>query len=128
MPETEPRWNILRLAPAAGRYAFEDLAGAVGIGAKRLGVVGRHVARRNRVDGDAVGRQLVGQRLGQAGDAVLGGGVGGDADAALEGKQRGDVDDAPGDLPAIMWRATDCDSRNRLFRFTCITASQSASE
>ena len=38
-------------------------------------------------------RPLVGEQLGQPGDAVLGGGVGRDADAALEGEQRGDVDD-----------------------------------
>ena len=43
-------------------------------------------------------RPLVGEELGQAGDAVLGGGVARDADAALEGEQRGDVDDGAAGL------------------------------
>ena len=74
------------LAPAAGRDAVEDRLVAVGVGAQRLGVVGLDVAGRDGVDVDAARRPLVGEELGQAGDAVLGGGVGGDADAALEGR------------------------------------------
>ena len=85
--------DVLGLAPAAGRDAVEDRLVAGRVGAQRLGVVGLDVAGRDRVDVDALRRPLVGEQLGQAGDAVLGRGVGRDADAALEGEQRGDVDD-----------------------------------
>ena len=65
----------------------------VGVGAQRRGVVGLHVAGRDRVDVDAVRRPFVGERLGELRDAALGRGVAGHGDAALEREQRRDVDD-----------------------------------
>ena len=56
--------------------------------AQRLGVVGRDVARGDRVDVDAARRPLVRERLGESGDAGLRGGVAGHVDAALEAQQR----------------------------------------
>ena len=52
-PGRPRRRRCRRLAPAAGRDAVEDRAVAVGVGAQRLGVVGRDVARRDGVDVDA---------------------------------------------------------------------------
>ena len=61
--------EIGRLAPAARRDALEDLAVARLVGLQRGGVVGGDVARRDRVDVDALRCPLVGQQLGQPGDA-----------------------------------------------------------
>jgi len=84
---------ILRRAPAGGGDALEDLAGAVGIVLENLGEVGGHVAGGNGIDLNAVGGPLVGEGLGELGDATLGGGISGDGDAALKAEQGSDVDD-----------------------------------
>ena len=88
--------EVVGLAPAAGGDAFEDLAVAGFVGLEGFGVGGGEVAGRDGVDLDAFGGPLVGEGLGELGDAAFGGGVGGDADAALEGEQGGDVDDLAG--------------------------------
>ena len=104
----------------------------IGVGAQRGGVVGVHVARRDRIHGDAVFRPLVGEQPGQPEHAAFGRRVGRHADAALERQQRGDIDDPPPVVcPAVCWRmncrAAACDRKNTAFRFTAITSSQSRS-
>ena len=85
--------EILRLAPAAGGDALEDLAVAGFVGLEGFGVGRCEVARGDGVDLDVFRRPLVGEGLGELGDSALGCGVGGDADAALEAEEGGDVDD-----------------------------------
>ena len=85
--------EVLGLAPAGGGDAFEDLAVAGLVGLEGFGVGGGEVAGGDGVDLDAFGGPLVGEGLGELGDAAFGGGVGGDADAALEAEEGGDVDD-----------------------------------
>ena len=75
--------------PGCGRGS----AAAHRVGLQRRRVVGAHVAGGDRVHVDALARPLVGERLGELGDAPLGRRIGGDEDPALEGEQRGDVDD-----------------------------------
>jgi hypothetical protein len=81
---------------------------------ERLRVVGRDVAGRDRVDVDAVGSPLVGERLRQPGERRLGRGVGGDVDAALEAEQRGGEHDLPGAAPDHL--ATDPPGEDELAR------------
>src|SRR5262249_50978329 len=78
------------LPPAGRRDVFDDTAVGGGIGPGRLGDRRLEVSRRNGVDLDVVGRQLVAVGLGEAHDSGLGRGVGGRAPAAEEGEQRGD--------------------------------------
>ena len=88
--------EVFRLAPASGGDAFEDLAVAGLVSLQGFGVGGVDVAGGDSVDLNVFGRPLVGEGLGELGDAALAGGVGGDADAALEAEERGDVDDLAG--------------------------------
>jgi hypothetical protein len=81
------------LAPATGGDAFEDLAVAGLVGLEGFGVGGGDVAGSDGVDLNAFGGPLVGEGLGELGDAALGSCVGRDADAALEAEEAGDVDD-----------------------------------
>jgi len=81
------------LAPAGGGDAFEDLAVAGFVGLQGFGVGGGEVAGGDGVDLDVFGGPLVGEGLGELGDAAFGGCVGGDADAALEAEEAGDIHD-----------------------------------
>src|SRR5215213_2600911 len=85
--------EVLRLAPAGGRDAFEYLSVARLVPLQRRRVVGAHVAGRDGVDVDAPGRPLVGERLRELRHAALRRRVGGDGQSALEGEEGGDVDD-----------------------------------
>src|SRR5712664_2871110 len=51
--------EILRIAPAAGGNALENLAVANGVFAERACIVGRYVTRSNRVDVDPLGRPFI---------------------------------------------------------------------
>ena len=85
--------EVLRLAPAGGGDAFEDLAVAGFVCLEGFGVGGAEVAGGDGVDLNSFGGPLVGEGLGELGDATLAGSVGGDTDASLEAEERGDVDD-----------------------------------
>ena len=85
--------EVLRLPPAGGWDALEDLAIAGFVGLEGFGVGGAEVAGSYGVDLNAFGRPLVGESLGELGNATFAGGVGGDADASLEAEKGGDVDD-----------------------------------
>ena len=91
--EHECAGHVVRLTPATGGDPLEDLPRSRLVLPQRAGVVGRDLARRDRVDVHAVGSPLVGERLRQLRDPALAGGVAGDGDAALEREHRGDEDD-----------------------------------
>ncbi len=81
------------MAPAGGGDTLEDLAVAGLVGLESFGVGRREVAGGDGVDLDALGGPLVGERLGELGDATFGGRVGGNADASLEAEEGGYVYD-----------------------------------
>jgi hypothetical protein len=85
--------DVFGLAPAGGGDALEDLAVAGFVGLEGLGIGGCEVAGCDGVDLDAFGGPLVGERLGELGDAAFAGGVGGYANASLKAEEGGDVDD-----------------------------------
>ena len=60
--------EIVGLAPASGRDPLENLAAPRRIRPQRRGVVGRDVARRDRVDVHTMGRPLVRERTHEADD------------------------------------------------------------
>ena len=88
---------------------------------QRLGVVGLDVARRDRVDVDAVRGPLVRERLRQLRDATLARCVPGDVDPALEGEERGDEDDLPRCRARASSRPISRVSTNCAVRFTSRT-------
>ena len=86
-----PRAISLGLAEAVDRDLGDDLAEHVR--RDRRDHVGVDIARRDGVDGDAVARAFLGQRLGEAVDARLGGGIIDLAVLAGLAVDRADVDD-----------------------------------
>src|SRR6185312_14411489 len=84
--------DLVGLAEAADRDLGDDLLQYRR--RHRRDHVGVGVTRRDRVDGDALGRTLLGERLGEAVDARLGGGVVDLAVLAALAVDRADVDDA----------------------------------
>src|SRR5262245_25404475 len=86
--------DLLGLAQPAERNERQDLLveHVLGYGLDHLG---RDIARADGVDGDARPRALLGQRLGEAELAGLGGRIIGLAELALLAVDGGDVDDAP---------------------------------
>jgi hypothetical protein len=84
--------EVFRLAPAAGGNALQNLAGALGIIAQRLGVVGIHIAGRDGVHVDAFRGPLVGEGFGKLTHTAFGRRVRRHQNSTLKGKQRGDVD------------------------------------
>ncbi len=87
-----PRAISLGLAEPADRNAGDDLLQHVGRhGAHHVGV---DIAGRDRVDGDALGGTFLRQRLGEAVDAGLGGGVVHLAVLPGLAVDRADIDDA----------------------------------
>ena len=85
--------DVLRLAPAGGGDALEDLAVAGLVGLQGFGVGGGEVAGGDGVDPDVLWRPLVGEGFCELRDAAFAGRVGGDADASLKAEQAGDVHD-----------------------------------
>ena len=65
---TRPRRDIVGSTPPACGDAVQDRCGASRVGAQRVGVVGRDVARGDRVDIDALRRPFVGEGLRESGD------------------------------------------------------------
>src|SRR5260370_1826851 len=88
--------KALRITPAAGGDALENLAAANGVAAERSGVVRCHITRSNCIHVDPFGRPFVRECFRELGDAALGRGVGGHKDTALKRKNRGNVYDFPG--------------------------------
>ena len=82
--EDDRALQIGRRAPPPGGDAREDVAAANGIVAQRLGVVGGHVAGRDRVHVGPVRCELVRERAREAEDPALRRGAGDHADPALE--------------------------------------------
>src|SRR5580693_8736832 len=68
--------QVAGLAPAGRGDVLDDAAVGGGIGAGRLGDRGLEVSRRDGVDLDVVGRQLVAVGLGETHDSGLGRGIG----------------------------------------------------
>src|SRR5271170_4257588 len=64
------------VAPAGGGNVLDDTAIGGGIGAGRFGDRGLEVSRRDGIDLDVVGRQLVAVGLGEAHDSSFGRGIG----------------------------------------------------
>ena len=85
--------EVVRSAPASRGDAVEDRVVALLVGADRRGVRRRDVARGDRVDADAVLRELVRHQHRERLDAALRGRVARNEDAALEREHRGDVYD-----------------------------------
>jgi hypothetical protein len=83
-----------------------------------LGVVGRDIARRNRVHIDALGRPFIGQKLGDARNPVLRSRVGRNPDPALKRQKRRDVDDGPVPPRAKAALPKAWQVKNTAFRFT----------
>ena len=88
--------EVLRLAPAGGGDALEDLAVAGLVGLQGFGVGGGEVAGGDGVDLNVLRRPLVGESLGELRDAAFAGGVRRDSDASLKAEQAGDVHDLSG--------------------------------
>lgn len=86
--------EILGRPPLPRRNPRRDALQPLRVRQQRLIHIRLDVPRRNGVDGDALGRPLVGEALGQLSDGALGRRVGGDGEAALEGQEGGEVDDA----------------------------------
>ena len=85
--------EVLRLPPAGGWNALEDLAVAGFVGLEGFGVGGAEVAGGDGVDLNAFWRPLIGEGFGELCDSTFAGGVGGDSDASLKTEERCDVDD-----------------------------------
>lgn len=86
--------EVLGRPPSARRDSTTDARQPLRVVQQRSVHVRLNVSGRNGVDGDALGRPLVGKRLCDLAHGALGRGVGGDCEAALEGEQRGKVYDA----------------------------------
>src|SRR5258708_10319530 len=84
--------NVVRFSPSRRWDAFENLAVANFIALQRGGVVGAHVARRDRVHVHALRCPFVGQRFGQLHDRPLGRSIRRNGIATLKSKQRSDID------------------------------------
>src|ERR1035437_2280908 len=85
--------DILRRPPSSGGDALKNLPAALRVGAKRGGIIRRHVAGSNCVDVHSFWRPFVGQCLGQLRDSTLGRRISRNEYTALERKQGRDVDD-----------------------------------
>jgi hypothetical protein len=88
--------QVVVVADAPQRCLRRQLVGAV-LGDHALGHLAREEARRQRVDGDAIGAPLARQCAREVDDRALAGAVGDelDVDRAAQAGDRGDVDDAP---------------------------------
>src|SRR5690606_13974540 len=86
----EDGWSgeVLGLPPAPSRDALENSARTGFVMTQRLGIIGGDIARRDGIDVDATAGPLIGEGLGQLGDASLAGGIAGYRDSALERQQR----------------------------------------
>ena len=73
--DSRPR-DIGRVAPTSGRDTVKDRLAAVRIGPQSIGIVGYYIAGGDGVDVDALARPLIGQKLCQPYDPVLGCSVG----------------------------------------------------
>src|SRR5260370_24730061 len=85
--------EILRLSPARGGDAFEDLPIASLVGLQGFRVGRSEVTGGDGIDLNTLRRPFVGERFCQLGNAAFAGGVGRHADTALEAEQRRDVND-----------------------------------
>src|SRR5690606_9211230 len=86
--------DLVARAEAAGGDVLED--GLALLVVEHVGHRAGDEARGDAVDGDAAAADLLGQRLGEADHAGLGGGVVGLARVAGDADHRGDADDAAG--------------------------------
>ena len=90
--------ELVHDAPAAERDRAHDLRVLDRVGEDRLGQLGAHAAGRDRVDPDAVGGPLGGQRAGQLAHARLARRVGHDVLDREQVGAGGDVEDRPAAL------------------------------
>jgi hypothetical protein len=94
--EDDGAFEVGGFAPTAGGDAAEDFFGAHGIGLKRGGVGGAHVAGSDGVHVDAARGPLVGEGFGKLAYGAFAGGVAWNGDATEEREEGGDVDDFTG--------------------------------